>query len=130
MQEKKDKSNFARYGFIRGMETLWMGKAEQKGSRCRQVCMTSPDWASPFGTFQVYSVQGVSQGVVDGTLHTSPPELLFDADFADYQAAEKKFSELAAQSQKEGFDPLTMQDWIDFQIAVQRAALGAGQKPI
>jgi len=43
--------------------------------------MTSNEWASPFGVFQVYCLQGTGQGLKDGTLHVGPPELLFDGDF-------------------------------------------------
>ena len=39
-----------------------------------QVCMTSNDWASPFGVFQVYCLQGTGQGLQEGTLRVGPPE--------------------------------------------------------
>jgi hypothetical protein len=117
MAEKKE--IFSRYYIVRGNQALWVGNAVEDGARFRQVCMTSNEWASPFGVFQVYCLQGTGQGLKDGTLHVGPPELLFDDDFQDQADADKKFAELVKQAESEGFRvPSTMQ-MLEFQAKAQ-----------
>jgi|GEM_PF-6125093 hypothetical protein len=95
MGEKKDKPGFAHYAYVHERQTLWMGEAEQEGSRYRAVCVTSDHPVSEFGPFQVYTVEGDSK--------VTPPKLIYSADFDGHQLAEKKFRELIRDYKKEGF---------------------------
>jgi hypothetical protein len=117
MPEKKE--IFSRYYIVRGNRTLWVGNAVEDGARFRQVCITSNEWASPFGVFQVYCLQGTGQGLKDGTLHVGPPELLFDNDFQGQADAEKQFAELVKQAESEGFRVPSSIEMLEFQAKAQ-----------
>jgi hypothetical protein len=115
----EQKKVFSRYYIVRGNCALWIGNAAEGGARFRQVCMTSDDWASPFGVFQVYCLQGTGHGLKDGTLHMGPPELLFDGDFQGQKNADKKFQELIEQAEREGFRVPSTMEMLDFQAKAQ-----------
>lgn len=118
MQEAK--KIFARYYIVRGNQSLWVGNAADDGARFRQVCITSNEWASPFGVFQVYCLQGIGQGLKYGTLHVGPPELVFDADIDGLSRAEEKFSELVRQAQQEGYRVPSIIETLEFQAKAQQ----------
>ena len=96
------------------------------GARFRQVCMTSNEWASSFGVFQVYCLQGAGHGLKDGTLQVGPPELVFDADFQGQADADKKFDELVKQAQGEGFRVPSTMDILEFQAKAQQQIRAKG----
>jgi|SRR6185437_3609652 len=114
-----EKKIFARYYIVRGNQALWIGNAAENGARFRQVCMTSDEWASSFGVFQVYCLQGTSEGLERGALRVGQPELLFDADFEGQPNADKKFQELIQEAQREGFRVPTAMDLLEFQARAQ-----------
>jgi hypothetical protein len=124
MPEKKE--IFARYYIVRGNRALWIGNAADDGARFRQVCMTSNDWASPFGVFQVYCLQGTGQGLKGGILHVGPPELLFDGDFQDQADADKKFTGLVKQAESEGFRVPSSIEMLEFQSKAQEQMRAKG----
>lgn len=114
-----DKKIFARYYIVRGNQALWIGDAAEDGAQFRQVCITSNEWASPFGVFQVYCLQGTGKGLKDGTLQVGPPELLFDGDFASQTDADRKFKELVEQANQKGFRVPSGMEMIDFQAKAE-----------
>ena len=114
-----EKKIFSRYYIVRSNQALWIGNAVEDGTRFRQVCMTSDEWASPFGVFQVYCLQGVSHGLKDGTLQVGPPELIFDGDFQGQADADKKFEELVSQAENEGFRVPSTMEILEFQSKAQ-----------
>ena len=115
----EEKTIFARYYIVRGNLALWIGNAAENGARFRHICMTSNDWASPFGVFQIYCLQGTSQGLQKGSLQVGPPELLFDADFQGQAEADQKFEELTKQAEKEGFRVPSSMEMLEFQAKAQ-----------
>jgi GNAT superfamily N-acetyltransferase len=115
----EEKKIFARYYIVRGNQALWIGDAAENGARFRQICITSNDWASPFGVFQVYCLQGTSKGLKDGTLQIGPPELLFDGDFQGQGDADRKFNELIEQAKREGFRIPSGIELIEFEAKAQ-----------
>lgn len=115
----EDKNNFARYYIVRGNQALWIGNAAENGARFRQVCITSNDWASPFGVFQVYCLQGISQGLQNGSLQVGPPELIFDEDFQGQADADTKFDDLVKQAEREGFRTPSQVEILEFQAKAQ-----------
>jgi len=121
-----EEKRFAKHSFFRRIQALWIGNPAKNGARFREAGMTSDDWMSPFGAFQVYCVQADSHGLVDGGLRTGPPELLFDADFQDQVEADRKFEELVREAEAEGFRVPTMIDIIDFQAKAQEQKRAKG----
>lgn len=115
----QEKKIFAKYYIFRRNQALWNGNAAEDGARFRQVCMTSDEWFSPFGAFQVYCLQAAGQGLERGILRVGPPELLFDGDFNGQAEADKKFEELVRQAEKEGFRVPNMMEVLEFQAKVQ-----------
>jgi hypothetical protein len=121
-----EKKIFSRYYIVRGNQSLWIGNAVEDGARFRQVCMTSNEWASSFGVFQVYCLQGTGHGLKDGTLEVGPPELIFDDDFQGQAEADKKFQELVQQAQGEGFRVPSTMDILEFQAKAQQQMRAKG----
>lgn len=93
------KKIYARYPYIRGNQALWRGDATEKGAQFRQVVVTSNEWMSTQGIFQVYGLEGTGNGIVDGKLSVSSnPTLLFDKEFEGLDAAGKKFAEIVNEA--------------------------------
>jgi hypothetical protein len=84
---------------------LWEGAPPKDGSRFREFFITSDEWSSMAGAFQVYCVEGVSNKLNDGFLAISDDnkQLMFDEDFVGFEAADMKYKELVAVAHKEGF---------------------------
>jgi DNA primase len=57
------------------------------------------------GIFQVYAIEGKSTGTKDGFLLTleDGKKLIFDGDFAGFEAADAKYKKLIDDAVKEGF---------------------------
>jgi len=121
MKMQKERKPYARYYIVRGHQALWRGDPAEKGSRFRGFAITSNEFFSTTGTFQVYGLEGTGEGIRDGKLATSEsePTVLFDEDFQGLDGAGKKFDELLKQSRAEGFKPVTLLDEMAFQAKLQ-----------
>jgi len=117
------KKHYARYYIVRGNQTMWRGDAAQAGSLFREFVITSNEFNSTQGTFQVYGLEGASAGIKDGRFATSDeePTVLFDKDFNGLQVAVKEFEQLVADAHKQGFTPITMMDIIEFEDKARRS---------
>jgi hypothetical protein len=122
MPDDKNRHSYARYPIIRGSESFFNGDFSTNGTKCRQIMISSNEFASIHGTFQVYCVEGVSHGIVDGELSVPLPySLLFDVDFNDFDAAKTKFTELIEETKKQGFRGFTLMDELNFQSNLNAA---------
>jgi hypothetical protein len=112
-----EKKIYSRYNIVRGQGTLWKGNPAQSGAAFREFLITSDDWNSTAAIFQVYAIEGISQGIMGGTLSIDHQntKLLSDGDFNGLEAAEKKFKELVDDAMKEGFEVLSFPDHADFE---------------
>jgi hypothetical protein len=113
----KERKVYSRYIFNRGLQTLWKGDAAVAGSQFRSVVITSDEFNSTQGTFQVFALEGVGRGIKDGKFAGSEadPKVLFDQDVQGLGAAGAKFNELVAGAKKQGFTPITFMDIIEFE---------------
>jgi len=114
--EKKRKP-YARYYIVRGHQAFWNGDPSVSGSQFRQLVITSDEFNSTQGTFQVYGLEGTGKGIQDGKLSVSEdgPRILLDEDFVGLAAAGKKFKEMAEDAQRRGFKAVTLMDELEFQ---------------
>ena len=114
---KKDRKVYSRYIFNRGLQTLWKGDASVAGSPFRSIAITSDEFNSTQGTFQILALEGLGKGVHDGKFAGSDgdPKILFDEDVKGLDAAGKRFDELVTQAEAEGFKRITFMDMIDFE---------------
>ena len=62
----KEQKVYSRYIFNRGLQTLWKGDTAVAGSQFRSVAITSDEFNSTQGTFQVFALEGVGRGIRDG----------------------------------------------------------------
>ena len=85
--------------------------------------ITSNEFNSTQGTFQVYGLEGASGGIKDGKFAPSDaePTVLFDQDFNGLDSAAKQFEQLIADAQKQGFKPITMMDILEFEDKARRS---------
>jgi len=102
---------------------MWRGDAAEPGSLFREFVITSNEFNSTLGTFQVYGLEGASAGIKDGKFATSgeEPLVLFDKDFDGLQGAAKQFERLVSEAQKAGFQKITMMDIIEFEDKARRS---------
>lgn len=114
---------YARYFIVRGDQTMWRGDAASPGSLFRQFIITSNEFNSTLGTFQVYGLEGASAGIKDGhfAASDSEPTVLFDQDFNGMDAAVKEFTKLVARAEEEGFSPVTMMEIMEFEDRARRS---------
>jgi hypothetical protein len=115
------RKHYSRYFIVRGIQTLWKGDPAERGSQFREVIITSNEFNSTLGTFQVYGLEGVGNGIQNGKFATSDdePRVLFDQDLEGLEAAGKKFGELIKQAQADGFEPITFWDMLEFEARLQ-----------
>src|SRR5208337_5124489 len=101
----KARKHYSRYYIVRGDQTLWKGDPAEKGSQFRQFLITSNEFNSTLGTFQVYGLEGTGNGIQNGKFATSDdePRILFDQDFQGLEAAGKQFDDLVKQTEADGF---------------------------
>lgn len=113
--------HYSRYYLVRGNQALWRGNPAEDGSKFRQFLITSNEFNSTLGTFQVYGLEGTGKGIQNGKFATSDeePTVLFDGDFNGLEPASKKFSELVAQAQKDGFEEMSFIDLLEFEAKIQ-----------
>jgi hypothetical protein len=117
------KKAYARYYIVRGNQTMWAGDAANPGSLFRQFVITSNEFFSTLGTFQVYGLEGASGGIKDGKFAASDaePTVLFDKDFNGLDSAAKQFNELVTEAQRRGFNPITMMEILEFEDKARRS---------
>jgi len=115
------RKHYSRYFIVRGIQTLWKGDPAETGSQFREVVITSNEFNSTLGTFQVYGLEGVGNGIQNGKFATSDdePRVLFDQDFEGLEVAGKKFGEIIKQAQADGFEPITFRDMLEFEAKLQ-----------
>jgi hypothetical protein len=118
----KAKKYYARYYIVREMLTMWAGAAANPGSLFRQFVITSNEFTSTLGTFQVYGLAGASGGIKEGKFTTSDeePTVLFDEDFDGLDSAAKQYEQLVAEAKQRGFKPVTMMEYLEFESKLRR----------
>jgi hypothetical protein len=114
---EKERKIYSRYIFNRGLQTLWKGDAAKTGSQFRSITITSDEFNSTQGVFQVLALEGIGKGIQDGKFSGSKddPKVLFDNDFRGLDEAGKKFDELVAAAEREAFKKISFMDIIDFE---------------
>jgi len=117
------RKHYSRYFIVRGDQTFWKGDPAEKGSQFRQFLITSNEFFSTTGTFQVYGLEGIGNGIRNGKFAISDdePRILFDQDFDGLEAAGKKFVELVKQTEADGFTPISLWDIVEFERKLQGA---------
>ena len=117
------KKHYARYYIVRGQQTMWRGDAAEPGSPFREFVITSNEFNSTLGTFQVFGLEGASGGIKDGKFAPSDaePTVLFDKDFDGLDFAVKEFEKLVAEARRQGFEPITMMDILEFEDKLRRS---------
>lgn len=117
----KARKHYSRYYIVRGDQTLWKGDPAEKGSQFRQFLITSNEFNSTLGTFQVYGLEGTGNGIQNGKFATSDdePRILFDQDFQGLEAAGKQFDDLVKQTEADGFGRMTFWDMLEFEAKLR-----------
>jgi hypothetical protein len=117
----ENRKHYARYYVVRGHQALWKGDPAESGAQFRQIAITSNEWNSTQGTFQVYAVEGAGEGIRDGKLAVSgnDPNVLFDGDFQGLDVAAKKFDEIVKEALDLGFRLVTLMDELRFQAKLK-----------
>jgi hypothetical protein len=120
MEENK---SYSKYYIIRGNLALWKGDPAESGTKFRQVIITSNEWNSSQGTFQVYAIEGTSKGIQERKLAIADdgPALLFDEDCRGLGAARERCSRLIQEAEALGFKPVTLIDEMELQAKLRRA---------
>jgi hypothetical protein len=111
------KKHYARYYIVRGLQTMWRGDAAEVGSPFREFVITSNEFNSTLGTFQVFGLEGASGGIKDGKFapSDSEPIVLFDKDFDGLDSAVKQFNQLVTEARQRGFQPITTIEMLEFE---------------
>ena len=96
-------------------------RSAEKGSQFRQFLITSNEFNSTLGTFQVYGLEGTGNGIQNGKFATSDdePRILFDQDFQGLEAAGKQFDDLVKQTEADGFGRMTFWDMLEFEAKLR-----------
>lgn len=120
------KKTYARYFIVRGFQALWRGDAATPGSLFREFVITSNEFASTQGMFQLYGIEAAGGGIKDGRLVPSAqePTVLFDKDFDGLDSAAKQFHQLIAEAEGRGFQQVTMMDILEFEDKLRRSRQG------
>jgi hypothetical protein len=110
----------ARYYIVRGNQALWKGDPARSGSRFRQVFITSNEFNSTLGLFQVCGLEGTGNGVQAGKFSISENvTVLFDGDFRGLEAAGGKFGQMVDEARADGFDILSFVADLEFQARLR-----------
>jgi hypothetical protein len=119
-----ERKPYARYYIIRGHQALWKGDPSEKGAQFRQLVITSNEFNSTQGIFQLYGLEGTGDGIRDGKLaiSESDPKILIDADFNGLDEAVKKFAQIVKETQAQGFKEVTMMDELEFSAKLRGVA--------
>jgi len=117
------KKVYARYYIVRDNQTMWTGDAANPGSLFRQFVITSNEFNSTLGIFQVLGLEGASGGIKDGKFAPSDtePTVLFDQDFDGLDSAAEQYHQLIVDAQKRGFKPITMMEILEFEDKLRRS---------
>ncbi len=112
---------YARYYIIRGHQALWKGDPAENGAQFRQLAITSNEFTSTQGIFQVYGLEGTGTGIRDGklTISDNDPKILVDADFNGLDAAVTKFTEIVREAEAQGFKQVTFMKELEFQAKLK-----------
>lgn len=112
-----DKASFSRYFINRGLTTLWKGDAAEPGASFRSIVLTSPDFNSTSGPFQVLALEGTGAGVKDGRFAGTQgtTKVLFDEDRDGAEKAAEQYKALIEAAEAEGFSVVTIWDEIEFE---------------
>jgi hypothetical protein len=112
---------YSRYIINRGLTTLWKGDPATPGALYRSIVLTSPDFNSTVGQFQVLALEGVGKGVENGKFAGPQGEarVLFDEDRNGLEGAAKAFDVLVKDAEKEGFSQMTFWDQIEFEAKLR-----------
>jgi hypothetical protein len=118
-----ERKHYARYFIVRGHQALWKGDPAENGTQFRQVAITSDEFNSTLGTFQVYALEGTGKGIRDGKFAKpdEEPKVLFDGDFQGFDAAAKKFKQIVEEAIANGFKQVTLMDEMEFQMKLKGA---------
>ena len=102
---------------------MWRGDAAEAGSPFREFVITSNEFNSTLGTFQVFGLEGASGGIEGGKFAPSDtePTVLFDEDFNGLDKAAKQFDLLVSEARNLGFQPTTTWDILEFEDEVRRS---------
>ena len=86
---EKERKLYARYYIIRGQKALWKGGPAEHDSQYRNIVITSNQFTSTQGKFQIYALEGTGKGIQDGEFAgpENEPQLIFDEDFDGLDAA-------------------------------------------
>jgi len=119
----KEPKPYARYYIVRGHQTLWRGDAAEAGSEFRELVITSNEFNSTQGTFQLFALEGTGTGIKDGKLAVaeSEPKVLCDQDFQGLEAAAKKFGEVVKEAEAQGFKTVSVIDQLEFEDRLRRS---------
>jgi hypothetical protein len=119
---EKERKPYARYYIVRGHQALWRGDPAENGSQFLQIVITSDEFTSTQGTFQLYALEGTSRGIQNGkfTISENDPHILIDEYFPGLDAAGKKFKEIVEQAEAKGYRPVSIMDEMEFQAKLQR----------
>jgi hypothetical protein len=113
---KEEKKFYAKYPFVRANQALWKGNPSEPGTQFRQVVMTSDEWMTNQGMFQVYALEAMGNGIVEGKFFISPnPVVLFDDDFKASETAGEKFRQIVKEAQEQGFRAVSLFEELEFQ---------------
>ena len=118
----EERKVYARYLFNRGLQTLWKGDPAKEGAQFREVAISSDEFNSTQGTFQVYELEGTGLGVKDGKFAGSDkkPRVVFDKDIRGLDEAVKKFTELVKEAEGQGFQRITLIDILEFESKLKK----------
>jgi hypothetical protein len=112
----KERKIYAKYYIVRGHKTLWRGKAEEKGSQFLEIVITSNEFNSTQGIFQVFALEGTGAGIVDGELKTEDrTNVLLDKDFNGLDEAVKQLQAIAIHAETHGFKPISLIEQLEYE---------------
>lgn len=107
---------YARYYIVRGHTTLWRGNADEKGAQFLEVVITSNEFNSTQGIFQVLALQGTGAGIVDGELKTEKDlNVLLDRDFNGLDSALKEVQTITSHAELHGFKPVSLIEQLEYE---------------
>jgi hypothetical protein len=119
---EQDRKFYARYYIVRAQQALWKGGPAEPGSQYRNIVITSNQFTSTQGKFQVYALEGTGKGIQDGKFAgpENEPQRIFDEDFDGLDAAVAKFEQIVKDSIDNGFTPFSLMDEMELQARLER----------
>jgi hypothetical protein len=108
---------YSRYIYNRGLQTLWKGDAANPGALYRTIAITSDEFNSTLGVFQVLELEGTGKGIENGKFAGTEgdPKVLFDSDFNGMDAAAEQFKKLVKEAEAAGLKLMTFWDQIEYE---------------